>query len=63
MAHCIKDPGLLLQWLRLPLWRGLNPWPRNFHLPQVRSKKRKEKEKKKEGDKWSHSGQAWTPIF
>ena len=35
------DLVLLLQWLRLLLWCGFNPWPRNFPTPQVRKKKKK----------------------
>ena len=34
----VKAPALSLQWLWLLLWRGFNPWPRNFHMPQVRPK-------------------------
>lgn len=26
---------------RLHLWRGFNPWPENFHMPQVWQKKKK----------------------
>ena len=42
MAQQVKDPALSLQWLRSLLWHRFNPWPRNFHMPQVRHKKRKE---------------------
>ena len=29
----VKDLLLELQWLRLLLWRGLDPWSKNFHMP------------------------------
>ena len=35
MAQKIKDLVLSL------LWHGFNPWPRNFHMPQVWLKKKK----------------------
>ena len=31
----IKDPGLSLQQLESLLWCKFNPWPRNFHMPQL----------------------------
>ena len=31
VAQLVKDPLLLLQWLRSPLWRSFHPWPPNFH--------------------------------
>ena len=40
MAHWVKDPALPLLWLWLLLWWGLDPWPGNFHMPQVRSKQK-----------------------
>ena len=36
MAQWVKDLLLSL------LWCGFNPWPRNFHMPQAQSKKKKE---------------------
>ena len=36
----VRDPTLLLLWLRF------NPWPRNFHIPWAQPKK-KEKGRKK----------------
>ena len=35
MAQWVKDPALSLLWLWLELWRGFDPWPRNFHMPQA----------------------------
>ena len=35
MAQRIKDLVLSLQWLRLLLWSGFNPWHRNFCMPTV----------------------------
>ena len=31
----VKDLALSLQWLWSLLWHGFDPWPRNFHMPQV----------------------------
>ena len=31
----VKAPVLSLLWLWLLLWRGFDPWPRNFHLLQA----------------------------
>ena len=30
----LKDPALSLQWLRLLLEYGLDPWPSNFHMSE-----------------------------
>ena len=43
MAQWVKDPVLSLLWLRLLLWRRFDPWPRNFDMPQVWPKKKKER--------------------
>ena len=40
MAQQVKDPALSLLWLRSLLWREFDPWPLNFHVPQVRLKKK-----------------------
>ena len=40
MAQWVKDLVLSLQWLRLLLWCGPHPWPRNFCMPWVRTKKK-----------------------
>ena len=48
MAQWIKDPALSLQWLGLLLSLGFDPWPRNFHMPQLESKKEGEEGRKKE---------------
>ena len=37
----LKDPGLLQLQDRLQLWLTFNPWPRNFHMPQVQPLKKK----------------------
>ena len=48
MAQWVKYLVLSLQWLRSQLGLRFNPWPRNFHMPQVQPiKKKKEKRKKK----------------
>ena len=31
LVQWAKDPVLLQLWLRLQLWFGSDPWPRNFH--------------------------------
>ena len=41
MAQLAKDPLLSLLWLGSLLWYV--PWLRNFHMPQVRPKKKKKK--------------------
>ena len=44
VAQQVKDLASLL-WLRLPLWRGFNPWPRNFHMQlSVKTKQNKNHE-------------------
>ena len=40
MVPWVKDPVVSLQWLELLLWRGFDPWPRNFHMLGVRPKKK-----------------------
>ena len=41
MAQWVKDPALSLQQLRQLLWHRFDPWPRNFHMPQVQPKANK----------------------
>ena len=43
MAQQAKDPALSLQQLGFLLWHRLDPWPRNFYMPQCKKKKKKEK--------------------
>ena len=33
----VKDPTLSVPWLGFLLWCAFDPWPRNFHMPQVRA--------------------------
>ena len=40
-AQQVKYLVLSLQWLWLLLWRGCDPWPRNFHMPWTRKKKKR----------------------
>ena len=35
----VKDPVLLQLWRRSQLQVVFNPWPRNFHMPQVQPEK------------------------
>ena len=35
VAQKVKDLALSLLWLWLLLWCGFDPWPGNFHMPQV----------------------------
>ena len=44
MAQQVKVPVLSLQWLGSLLWQGFDSWPRNFHLPQARPKKKNQVE-------------------
>lgn len=39
MAQLVIYLALSLQWLRLLLLCGFNPWPGKFHVPQVVPKK------------------------
>lgn len=32
MAHWVKNLVLSMHWLSSLLWRGFNPWPRNFRF-------------------------------
>ena len=43
MALQVKDPVLLLLWLRSPLRHQFNLWTGNFHKPQAQPKKKKKK--------------------
>ena len=43
----VKDPALLQLWHRSQLWFRFDPWPRNFHMPQLWQKKKKKKKKKR----------------
>ena len=62
MAHQVKDPALSLLWLRLQLWCGFNPWPRNFCMPWVSLKRKEKKNTALEPDchleLWDHGLQA-----
>lgn len=35
MAQQVKDPALVQPWHRSQLQLAFNPWPKNFHMPQV----------------------------
>ena len=37
----LRIQALSLQWLGWLLWHRFDPWPRNFHMPQTWSKKKK----------------------
>ena len=39
----VRDPLLRQLWYRSQLRLGFDPWPGNFHMPQVWLKKRKKK--------------------
>ena len=41
MAQQVKEPVLSLQQLRSLLWHGFNPWPSNFHMPEMQPKQNK----------------------
>ena len=42
MAQWVKDLVLPQLWPRLQLQHRVDPWPRNFTMPQVRQKKKKD---------------------
>ena len=44
MAQQVKDTALSLQWLRLLLGHGFDPWLGNFCMPQVQPKNKKKRE-------------------
>ena len=45
-----KDPVLLLQRLKLLLWRGFSPWPGNFHMLWAwQGRKERERRRRREG--------------
>ena len=51
MVQWVKDLVLSLQGPGLLRWHRFDPWPGNFHMPQVQSKKKKktnENSKRKE---------------
>ena len=41
MAQQVKDLVLSLLRLWFLLWRGFDPWPRNFHMPWAQPKQTK----------------------
>ena len=43
MVQWVKDLALLHLWCRVQLWLRFDPWPGNFHMLQVRPKKKKKK--------------------
>ena len=51
VAQGVKDSASLLLWHRLKLWLGFDSWPRNFHIPWVRPKKKKKKKNRTEQNK------------
>ena len=48
----VKELVLSLQWCGSLLWGTFEPWPENFHMLEIRPRKReKEKEKKEKEEK------------
>ena len=47
VVQSVKDLALSPLWFGSLLRHGFDPWPRNFHMPQVQPKKTKKKKKKK----------------
>ena len=41
MEQQVKDLVLSLQWFRLLLWCGFDPWPRSFHMLMAWPKRKK----------------------
>ena len=48
VAQQVKAQVWSLLWLRLLLWLKFDPWPGNFHMPQVRLKEREGEHKQVE---------------
>ena len=48
MEQGVKDLALSLQWLRLLLGHGSDPWPENFYMQIGCSQKNKQNKIKKE---------------
>ena len=38
VVQWVKDPALLLLWLKLLLWCSFSPWPMNIHWPKNKNK-------------------------
>ena len=54
VAQLVKDSVLLQLWSRSQLALGFDPWPGNFHMPQVQPKKEKQiYNKNQPGRLWS----------
>ena len=51
MAQGVKAPVLSMPWCWLQLCCWLDPWPRNFHMPQMKPKKKKKERKEKKKKK------------
>ena len=51
VAQQVKDPALSLQSLGLLLQNGFNPWPGNFHMPQMWERNRERREEGKEEER------------
>ena len=47
MVQWVKDPVLLLKWLRLLLWHHFDPWPGSIFMLQVQLKKEKRRRKRR----------------
>ena len=45
VVQWVKDQVLPHVWHRLQLWLRFDPWPKNFHTPQVQPKEEKKKKK------------------
>ena len=41
LAQWVKDLVLPQLWCRSQPWLGSSSWPENFHMPQMRKKKKK----------------------
>ena len=49
-AQWVKDPALLQLWYRSQLRLRLDPWPRNFYIPQIWPKKKNKNKNKKHSE-------------
>ena len=41
----VKDLALPQLWCRWQWWLRFDPWPRNFHIPQVQGEKKKRRDR------------------
>ena len=58
----VKDSALSPLWLRLLLWLGFDPWPRNFGMLQAQPGKQKTKQTNKQKNNCSSYISSWSNL-